>query len=53
MSDVIYGWFVGPMVPDNRVKFDDHRLNRSWEILPEATWGGIFDGIFAAASDRK
>ena len=34
-SDVISGTFVGPVVPDNRVKFGDPRLNRSQEIPPD------------------
>ena len=34
-SDVISGLFVGPVVPDNRVKFVDPRLNLSREIPPE------------------
>ena len=36
MSDVISGGFVGPVVPDNRVKFGDPGFNRSREIPPEA-----------------
>ena len=36
MSDVISGRFVGPAIPDNRVKFSDSRLNLSREIPPEA-----------------
>ena len=33
------------VVPDNRVKFGDPRLNRPLEIPPEAVLGGIFDGF--------
>ena len=33
---VISGRFVGPVIPDNHVKFGDHRLNLSGEIPPEA-----------------
>ena len=51
--DVISGSFVGPVVPDNRVKFGDARLNCSQEIPPEAVYGGIFDGLFAVASDQN
>ena len=41
-------------VPDNHyVKFGDYLLNRSREILTEVVWGGIVDGIFAVASDRR
>ena len=36
MSDVISGTFLGPVGPDNRVKFGDPHLNHSREILPEA-----------------
>ena len=43
VSDVISGIFVGPVVHDKRVKFRDHRLNRSREILPDAVGGGKFD----------
>ena len=46
MSDVISGRFVGAVVPDNRVKFGDPRLNSSGEIPPKAVWGGIVDGFF-------
>ena len=53
MSDVVSCIFVGPVVPDKPVKSGDPRLNRSREIPPEATRGGIFDGFFAVASDRK
>ena len=53
MSDVISGRFVGPVVPDNRVKFGDPRTNRSREISPEAVWGCIYDGFIAVSSDRK
>ena len=35
-SAVISGMFVLPVVPDNPVKFGDHRLNFSLEIPPEA-----------------
>ena len=41
--DVISGNFVGPIVPDKRVKYLDPHLNRSREIPPEAAEGGIFD----------
>ena len=35
-SAVISDRFVGTVVPGNHVKFGDHRLNFSQEILPEA-----------------
>ena len=35
-SDVMSGRILGPVVPDNRVKFGEHRLNHSREIPPEA-----------------
>ena len=38
---------------DNRVEFGDPRLNRSREMPREAVIGGILDGCFAVASDRK
>ena len=44
-SDVIYGKFVGPNVPDKPIKFRNPRLNRSREIPPQAVGGGIFDGF--------
>ena len=34
--------FVGPTVPDECVKFDDLRLNRSREIRPKAVGHDIF-----------
>ena len=37
---------MGPVIPDNRVKFGDRRINLSREIPPEAVCGGIFDGFF-------
>ena len=52
-SDVISGSFVGPVNPDNDVKFGHPRRNLSREIPPEAVWGGIFNGFFAVASERK
>ena len=33
-SDAISGRFVGPVIPDNRVKFSDPRINRSPGIIP-------------------
>ena len=45
-SDVISGRFMGPIVPDNLVKFCDPGLDRSREIRPEAAEGGIFDCFF-------
>ena len=53
MSNVIYGKFVGPAIPDNRVKFGYSRIQPSREIPPEAARGGIFDGFLAVASGRK
>ena len=41
-SDVASGRCVGPVIPDNRVKFGDLRTNLSREIPPEAVRGGIF-----------
>ena len=35
-GDVISGRFMGPVVPDNRVKFGDPHVNPSREIAPEA-----------------
>ena len=49
--EVISSTFVGPIVPDKRVKFRDPHLNRSVEIQPKAV--GIFDGSFAIISNRK
>ena len=46
-SDVISGRFVGPVAPDNRVKFGDPRLKLSREIPPEAVSRGIFDCFFS------
>ena len=43
VSDIIFGRFVRPAIPDMSVKFRDPRLNRSPEIRPEAIGGGIFD----------
>ena len=37
---------MGPVIPDNRVKFGDPRINLSQEIPPEAAGGGIFDCFF-------
>ena len=45
-SDVISGRFVGPVVPDNRMKFGDPRLSLSQEIPPEAILCGILDSFF-------
>ena len=45
MSDVIPSSFVQPVVPDNHVKFGDHRLNRSEEIPlkpSEAAFSTVF-----------
>ena len=44
-SIVISSRFVGPAVPDNRVKFGDPCLNVSPEIPPEVVWGGTFDSF--------
>ena len=52
-NDVISGSFVGPVVPDNRVKLDGHHTNGSREIPPKVVGGVIFDDIFAITSDRK
>ena len=46
-SDVISGVFVGSVIPDNRVKFGDHRVNLSGEIPTEAVLGGIFHCFFS------
>ena len=46
-SDIVSGRFMGPVVPDNPVKFGDPRLNHSRKIPPEAVYGGIFDGFFS------
>ena len=45
-SNVISSRFVGPVIPDNSVKFGDPLINLSPEIPPEAIWDGIFDGFF-------
>ena len=37
-SDVIFGTFEGPAVPDKRVKFCDPCLNHSGEIQPKAVF---------------
>ena len=52
-SDVISGRFLGPVVPDNCVKFSGPRLNISCEVRPEAVCGGIFDCFCAITSDGK
>ena len=44
-SDVISGTVVGPIVPDEPVKFGDTSLNHSLKIPPEAIGGGIFDSF--------
>ena len=49
-SNVLSSKFVGPVIPDNRVKFGDPRINLSREISHEAA--GISDGFLAVASDR-
>ena len=41
-SDVISGGFVGPVVPDNCMKFGDPRLNLSLEIPPQAAFSTVF-----------
>ena len=46
-NDIISGKCVVPIVNDVHVKFRDPRLNRSWEIPPEAVGGGIFDRFLA------
>ena len=40
-GEVISGKFVGPVVLDKYVKYNDPSLNRSWEIPPKAVGGGI------------
>ena len=45
-SDVMSSTFVGPVVPNERVKFRDPRFNRSRRIPPDAVEGGIFDVSF-------
>ena len=56
-SNVIFGKFVGPLIPNNHVKFCDTRMNLSQEIPPETVWGGIFDGFdgffFTVASETE
>ena len=37
---------MGPVIPDNHVKFGDPRANHSREIPPEAVRGDIFDHFF-------
>ena len=51
-SDIIFGKFVGPNVPDKPIKFCGPCLNRSREIPPKAVRDGIFD-VFAITSDRN
>ena len=43
MGDVVSGRFVGPVVPDSRMKFGDPHLNCSREIPSEAVRYSIFD----------
>ena len=50
VSDVTSGRFVGPMVPDKRVKFRYPRLNHSREIPPDAV--AVFDGFFLAITSH-
>ena len=45
-SNVISGWFVGPIVPEKGVKFGCPRLNHSREIPPEAVGSGLIDSFF-------
>ena len=45
--------FVRVIVPDKSVKFYDPCLNRSGEIRPEASGGGIFDSLLAITFDWK
>ena len=51
-SHAISGKFVGPNVPDKRIKFSDPRLNCSREIIPKTVGGGIFDDFFAMISNQ-
>ena len=48
--DVISGIFVGPIVPDKRVKFRDPHLNCSGEIQTKAVGGSIFGRFFFRTS---
>ena len=45
------GRFVGPLVLDKLVKFDDPGFNRSRENPPEAVGGGSFDCFSPITSD--
>ena len=44
-SDIISGNFVGTVVPDNHVKFDDPCLNGSPEFPPQAL-DAVFSHVF-------
>ena len=45
--------FVGPIVYDRRVKFDDPLLNISLAIPPEAVRGVIFDRFFSNVDNLR
>ena len=38
--------FVGPIVPDEPVKFRNPCLNNCWENAPQATGNSIFENFF-------
>ena len=52
-GDVISGVFMGPVVLNKCVKFNEPSFNRSRKIPPEAVGGGIFDCLSSTTSDWK